>query len=210
MQTITPWFLGLGLLLCGCTTVRKGVVVGKGSRVEPSKFPPVENYWVDVRGLNRSGVKVTQRVLLFKKDWKKIGKGARIAPADYGGMGLPAASRRLAKGGTPKPGKRSPGSDSRIATVRKAPPAVAERLPPKKAAPKPPAATAADFRAVEARAGEDAAVREAKGRIHSATTPEEQSRAWEEYRGALLRKMRELAPSLEGRIRKAEAGEPAN
>ena len=50
MLAITPWCLGLALLLCGCTTVKRGVVVGKGSRVEPARFPRVENYWVDVRG----------------------------------------------------------------------------------------------------------------------------------------------------------------
>ena len=59
---------------------------------------------------------------------------------------------------------------------------------------------------MQARAGEDVNVREAKRRIHAATTPEEQSRAWEEYRSRLLRKMRELAPALSDRIDKAESG----
>ena len=205
MQTITLRFLGLGLLLSGCATVKKGVVVGKGSLVKPSKFPIIENYWVDVRGVDEDGVRVTERVLLFKKDWQRISKGARIVPADYGVMGLGEAFRKLAKRAKPKPTKRSGHSDSRIAAARKAPPAVAERLPGKTAAAKPAPATEEDFRAVEARAHEDATVREAKRKIHSATTPDEQTRAWEEYRNTLSRKIRELSPVPGERINKAGA-----
>ncbi len=210
LLAITPWFLGLGLLLGGCTTVEKGVVVGKGSRVDSSTFPRVENYWVDVRGLDGNGVKVTDRVLLFKKDWEKIGKGDRFAPADYGVMDLPATFRKLAKGGMPGSKKPTPAPDNRPAPPRKVTSTAAEPRPAKKAAPKPAAPTEADFRAVEARANEDAAVREAKRKIHSAATPEEQSRAWEEYRSKLLQKMRELAPALRERIDRAEVGGSAN
>ena len=210
MLAITPWFLGLGLLLGGCTTVKTGVVVGKGSRVDPATFPRIENYWVDVRGVDGDGAKVTDRVLLFKKDWEKIGKGDHIAPADYGVMDLPATFRKLAKGELPGSKKRAPVADTRPAPTRKAAPAIPERRPSKKAASKPAAPTEAEFRAVEARANEDATVREAKRKIHSAATPEEQSRAWEEYRSKLLQKMRELAPALRERIDRAEPGGSSN
>ena len=185
--------------------MKNGVVVGKGSRVEQSVFPPIENYWVDVRGVNESGVKVTERVLLYKRDWQKIGKGTRITPADYGVVDLPTAIRRIALGETPKPKKTSRKPDTRVATARKAPTKAAVRSPGNAEAPKPASTPEEEFREVQARAGEDVTVREAKRRIHLATTPEEQSHAWEEYRSRLLRKMRELAPALSERIDKAES-----
>ena len=205
LQTITLRILGLLFLLSGCTTVKNGVVVGKGSRVEPSLCPPIENYWVDVRGLDESGVKITERVLLYKRDWQKIWKGTRITPADYGVVDLPTAIRRFALGETPRPKETARNSDGRVATVRKGPTPIAGKSPGKVATVKSAPTPEEEFRAVEARAAEDAVVREAKRRIHSATTPEEQSRAWEEYRSTLVRKMRELGPSLSERIDKAES-----
>ena len=204
MLAIPPWLLGLGLMLGGCTTVKKGVVVGKGSRVDLARYSRVENYWVDVRGPDADGEKVTDRVLVFKKDWEKISKGDRIAPADFGALDLSATAQKLAKRGMLRWRKQRPEAQVRTAPARK-PPRIAANRPPSKKVPKKPAPTAEpDFRAVEARAHEDASVREAKRKIHAAATPEEQARAWEEYRSTLHKKMRELAPTL--RIDKVETG----
>ena len=188
-RTLTLWLPCLALLLGGCATVRNGVVVAKGSRVKPAAWPPVANYWVDVRGRGESGAKVRERVLMFKADWQKIRKGDSVALTDFGNVDLAATARKLAKKDAAKPAKPPGSTGARIAAAEKAPPKVAERLAPKKPAPKRDTALDA-----EARAHEDAAVREAKRKIHTAATPEEQTRAWEEYRSTLQRKIRELAP----------------
>lgn len=203
-RAITSCIVGLGLLLGGCTTVRRGVVVKKSSRVDLTKFPRIANYWVDVRGRNGQGVKVTDRVLLFKNDWRRISVGDVISPEDYGVIVLPIALNKLALKLGPNRARRAGVSSARTAPAEKSPPQVAERSAKMKAAPKSAKVTEAEFEAVEARAHEDGHVREAKRKVHSATTPEEQSRAWEEYRRTYYEKMRELAPALRERIDEAE------
>jgi hypothetical protein len=70
------------------------------------------------------------------------------------------------------------------------------------------AATKARFREVQLRAQEDPEVRSQKRGIHAARTEAEQQNAMKQYQRTLYLKMRELDPSLEQEIDRAEAGAP--
>ena len=99
--------------------------------------------------------------------------------------------------------KQKPASSTASAAQKKSPPKTNApgTQPPVKAEPD----SAARFRSVEARAREDAAVRELKLKIHDAKTDDEQTAAFQEYRRALYQKMRDLEPSLKDRIDEAES-----
>ncbi len=71
-----------------------------------------------------------------------------------------------------------------------------------------PKVSEAQYRAVQAKALEDPAVRAAKQKIHAATNDEEQRRAMDEYQRTLLDKMRALDSSLGPRLDKEEAEKP--
>ena len=60
------------LLLGACSSIDRGVVVGKGRRFRPGATPPIDYYWVDVRGKNSSGERVTKRIELFQRDWNRF------------------------------------------------------------------------------------------------------------------------------------------
>jgi hypothetical protein len=177
----------LSLLLGGCATIEKGVVVGKGSVVKPGPYPPIENYWVDVRGKNAEGDRVTERVLLFKPDWDKIRKGDRIAPADYGAVDLGTALRKILEGEPVRKKQLAGTTASRKRAAKKGPQPVAELAAAKRQAPR-----VQEKPAAPTEPHEEADVREAKRKVHAAKTPEEQSRAWEEYQALLARKQREV------------------
>ena len=194
----TPFLSLLGLLLLGaCSSIDRGVVVGKGHRFRPGAVPPIECYWVDVRGPNAAGERVTERLQLFQRDWERFDEGDRIAPHDYDVVGaakkISASVKKLTQAGH-KPKHKPAGSGAR------------KKSAPKTAAPRVRSAAdvEAQYRSVEARAHGDATVRELKLKIHNAKTDEEQTAAFQEHRRALFQKMRELEPSLKERIDAAE------
>lgn len=203
---ITPFICLFGLLLLGgCSSIERGVVVAKGQRQNTSVYPPIDYYWVDVRGENRGGRQVTERVQLFKPDWSDFKKGDRISPHDYDMIGVARALGFSLKGKAEAVATRTPKP-----ALRKSPPPAAAR---KAATPRPrtahesEAVRTARFRDVEARALEDTGVRESKEKIYSAKTDDEQTAAYREYRSALYRKMREMAPTLKDRIDQAESAQ---
>ena len=199
----TPFIsLPVLLLLAACSSVEHGVVVARGHRQNAAVNPPIDYYWVDVRGKNRGGSEVTERVQLFPRDWPRFKKGDRISPHDFDMIGvakaLGASLKKLAHAGvTPPPAPAPP---------RPAAPKKAARRPAAPAAPPPEteAMRTAKFRAVETRAIEDPAMRELKKQIYKAKTDEDQTAAYREYRKALFQKMRELKPALKERIDEAE------
>lgn len=90
--------------------------------------------------------------------------------------------------------------------ARKSSPKVKVKAQQPSATPAPtPEVSEAKYRQVQAQALEDADVRAAKQKIHTATNDEEQRRASEEYQRLLLNKMRELESSLKPRIDKEES-----
>ena len=202
----TPFIYLPALLLLGaCSSIERGVVVSKGHRFRPGATPPTDYYWVDVRGRNRDGKRITERIELFRRDWNRFDNGDRISPHDYDVVGaakkIRASMEKLARGGSaPKP---KPAKADRPAARRKSPPPA--NVPRAQPVPETEADRAARFRSVEARARDDAAVRTLKLKIHDAKTDDEQSAAWQEYRRALFQKMRDLEPSLKDRIDAAES-----
>ena len=210
--------LGL-LLLGGCSTIERGVVVAKGHRENGAVSPPIDYYWVDVRGKNRAGEVKKERVQLFKPDWDRYKKGDRIAPHDHDLLGVARAFgvsvKKLARmdaAPTPAPATsklKKPAKTDRLAARKKSPPLPAPAPKPVAARPRPKAESeavrVAKLRSAEARAFEDPAVRDLKKKIYGAKTDEEQSAAYREYRRGLYRKMRELEPSVKDRIDAAEA-----
>ena len=224
----TPFICLLGLLLLGaCSSIERGVVTAKGHRVDAIVSPPIDYYWVEVRGKNRAGEEKTERVQLFKKDWDRFKKGDRISPHDFDMIGATKAigvsvkkfarikDEPMPKPATPKAAKPKPATP-KIATPKpaktpkKSAPLATPELAPKPviATPKPKTETetarTARFHNAEARAHDDAAVREMKLKIHAARTNDEQAAAFQAYRRALFQKMRELEPSLKDRIDAAE------
>ena len=209
--------LGL-LLLGGCSTIERGVVVAKGHRENGAVSPPIDYYWVDVRGKNRAGEVKKERVQLFKPDWDRYKKGDRIAPHNYDLIGVARAFgrsvKKLAKAGvtpapapaTPKPKK--PGKPDRPVAEKKSPSLPAPAAKPVAPRSETEAARAARFRGAEARAVEDPAVRDLKKKIYGAKTDEEQAAAYRDYRRGLYQKMRGLEPSLKERIDAAESAAP--
>ncbi len=201
MKTIH--FISLvGLLLGACSSIERGVVVAKGHRVKPEATPPIDYYWVDVRGQNREGRRVTERLELFKPDWDRFPKGAVISPHDFEPLGV---VKRLAMSlPAPTPG---PVAASRKPASKKTPPTrgkkAKESAPTAVVAKKPN--EEARYRNAESRANDDPAIRELKLRIHNAKSDDEQAAAWQEYRRALFQKMRGLDPSLKDRIDQAES-----
>lgn len=212
----------LGLLLLGaCSSIERGVVTAKGHRVDAIVSPPIDYFWVEVRGENRAGEEKTERVQLFKPDWDRFKKGDLILPHDFDMIGAtkaigvsvkkfarikdePTPKPEIPKAATPKP------ATPKIATPK---PVKADRAktrrksaPLSTPAPKPEteSARAARFHSAEARAHDDAAVRQMKLKIHAARTDDEQAAAFQAYRRALFQKMRELEPSLKDRIDAAE------
>ena len=213
----TPFLcLSMLLFLGACSSIERGVVLEKGHRVNAAVSPPIDYYWVDVRGKNRGGEEATERVQLFKPDWDRYQKGDRISPHDYDMIGaakaLTVSVKKIAKIGakpTPAPPTPKAAKRDRPAKRKKSPPPpipaakpVATHVQPK---PESEAARAAKSRSVEGRAVEDPAVRDLKKKIYSAKTDEEQAAAYREYRRGLYQKMRELEPSLKERIDAAEA-----
>ena len=197
----TPFLSLLGLLLLGaCSSIDRGVVVSKGHRFRPGASPPIDFYWVDVRGRNQSGERVTERLLLFQRDWNRFDNGDRISPHDFDVVGaakkLKASVQKLAHVGGGRARKQT-GSDH----------GARQKSPQNANVPRGPSAPeteAARFRSVEARAHDDAGVRDLKRKIHDAKTDDEQAAAFQEYRRALFQKMREMEPSLKERIDAAE------
>ena len=207
-----------GLLLLGaCSSIERGVVVRKGHSVKSATTTPTDSYWVDVRGKNRDGKKITERVQLFKRDWELFDKGDGISPHNYDMIGaakaLRASLKKLAQGKvtpTPKPARPFVKPATKpvhpVARRKSPPPTPAPKAasPRPRPAPETEALREARFRNVEARAHGDAEVRELKLKIQNAKTNEEQAAAWQEHRRALFQKMRELEPSLKDRIDQAE------
>ena len=192
----TPLLPLLGLLLLGaCSSIDRGVVVSKGNRFRPGATPPIDSYWVDVRGRNRDGARVTERLLLFERDWNRFDIGDRISPHDFDAVGaaqkLKASVQKLTRADG-KPGRKRSGSDR--GARRKS----AQR-------PSTPETEAARFRNVEARAHDDAGMRELKRKVHAAKTDDEQVAAFQEYRRALFQRMRDLDPTLKEHIDAAES-----
>ena len=207
--------LGL-LLLGGCSTIERGVVVSKGHRENTAVSPPIDYYWVDVRGKNRAGEMKTERVQLFKPDWDRYKKGNRISPHEHDMIGaaraLGVSMKRLVRIGakpTPSPTPPKAPNRNRPAARKKSPtlPASAPRPVAPRPRPQPETETSrsAKLRGAEARAFEDPVVRDLKKKIYGAKTDEEQTAAYREYRRGLYRKMRELEPSLKERIDAAES-----
>lgn len=234
MGVKTNYFIPLLGLLClaGCSTIEQGLIVKKGHSENSVVSPPIDYYWVDVRGKNRAGKEVTERVQLFKPDWDRYKKGDRISPHNYDMIGATKAigtsvSTSVKKittlGAKPTPVPATPQTAKPRVSTQKKRPQPARAATPKTAAatPKPVAATpktaattpkpveseaakAARFRSAETRAHEDPAIRELKRNIHNARSDEEQTAAFQEHRRALFQKMRELEPSLKDRIDQAE------
>ena len=207
--------LGL-LLLGGCSSIERGVVVSKGHRENTAVSPPIDYYWVDVRGKNRAGVEKTERVQLFKPDWDRYKKGNRISPHDHDLLGvaraLGASVKQLAKAEarpTPAPAKPKPKNTGRPVARKKSPPPPVPAPSPVAPRPRPKPETetsrSAKLRSTEARAFEDPVVRDLKKKIYGAKTDEEQTAAYREYRRGLYQKMRELEPALKDRIDAAES-----
>ena len=215
----TSSFIGLlGMLLSGaCSSIERGVVVGKGHRVKPAATPPIDYYWVDVRGRNHDGERVTERLQLFKWDWDRFDEGDLISPQEFGPI---EAAKRLgnsletytrAAGDSvretilrpePRPAKREI-----VKPRRKAPPVSPRKPGGKSSGPAAPHSASVEtrYRDAEARVIEDPDVRDLKLKIHDAKSEAEQGAAFQEYRRTLYRKMRELDPSLKTRIDAAES-----
>ena len=204
------------LLLGGCSAIERGVVVAKGHRENTAVSPPIDYYWVDVRGKNRAGEMKTERVQLFKPDWDRYKKGNRISPHEHDMIGaakaLGLSMKRLARFGakpTPSPTPSKAPQRPRSAARKKSPTLPASA--PKPAAPRvrtkseTETSRSAKLRSAEARAFEDPVVRDLKKKIYGAKTDEEQATAYREYRRGLYRKMRELEPALKERIDAAES-----
>ena len=191
--------LGL-LLLAGCSSIDRGVVVGKGRRFRPGASPPIDYYWVDVRGKNSGGEKVTERIELFQRDWNRFNEGDHISPHDYDLVG---AVKKITRGkGTPTPKPAASKNRKDRPAARKKSPTPSPATENDK--PQTEAGEEARFRSVESRAHGDATVRGLKLKIHDAKTDEEQAAAFQEYRRALFQRMREMEPSLKERIDQAE------
>ena len=119
----------LGILLLGaCSSVERGVVVGKGHSLRSTPTMPTDYYWVDVRGKNADGERVTERIGLFKRDWERFHDGDAISPHDFDLIGATKSLRssldKIARiGGKPKPEPaRTKTAQSRVPASRKSPP----------------------------------------------------------------------------------------
>ena len=201
----------LGTLLVGaCSSIERGVVVGKGQGISTTPTTRTQDYWVDVRGKNRDGEGVTERLHLFKQDWNRFNEGDSISPHDFdligAGKAFRASVKKIAQTGGEPPGRTA---TPQVTQVRVEAPQISPSAKVggvgSRAVPQTEADWEARFRSVEARAQADAAVRELKLKIHNAKTNEEQAAAWQAHRRALFQKMRELDPSLKDRIDRAES-----
>jgi hypothetical protein len=209
----------LAALLAACSAVKEGRVVKKG--IDPgTKLHPEPIHWIDIRGENRQNRVVTVRMEFFAMDWKAIDKGDWIAPASFG---LPRFFQRIHAYNEEQRRESGRFSSSGLAS-RTQPKAtrskrIARRQPAESApaseaslvaASEPTAASREEkYRAVREKAIEDESVRALKKRIHTATSDDEQTRAWREYRSALRDKMHALDPSLGDLIDRAEEPSPA-
>lgn len=201
----------LGTLLFGaCSSIERGVVVRKGQGISTTPTTRTQDYWVDVRGKNKDGEAVAERLHLFKQDWNRFSEGDSISPHDFdligAGKAFRASVKRLTQTGNEPARKRT---RPKLARTRPAAP----QMPPSArvggASPRAVPSTEAEkeerFRSVEARAHADPAVRELKLQIHGAKTNDEQTAAWQAHRRALFQKMRDLDPSLKDRIDRADS-----
>lgn len=209
------------IALASCGSMKEGVVVAK-SRKAPvigTYAPPEQTFWVDVEGTDGKGRTVTRRVQLFDWEWKQLRKGDRIALEDYGTFNIsrtpekgarrkPASKKPRRKPATPK-AKATPRPAATAASPRPAStPAASPAAKPPLATPPPPKPTAAQgspspvanrqarYQEVEARALEDGSVRQARAKVHTARSNDEQARALTDFHKAKFNKMREIDGSL--------------
>lgn len=220
---ITVFFTSLvALSMVSCSVVKEGKIVQKGMTENGSPNKPFPSYWADVRGKNWQNKEVTARLEFFEVDWKKLRKGQRIVPAQYG---IPTYVKQLvnAHGKKRKDGgvavmngamaNAKPKASNRAAVAKNVPAkdlhVEASADPGESATELPPAvatgpASAAQrsaerearLRQVRDKAVEDDAVRALKKNIHNARSDEEQGHAWKQYNSALRDKMRAIDPSL--------------
>ena len=181
------------------------MVVEKGSSLVATELRPRTMYWVDVLGKNAEGMSVTERIHLFEQDWKGLKKGARIVPGDFA-MGH--MNRMLEVPPTPPAAaQKSSAKKSKSDRPRKKKSSEPKEEKKKDSTPSPKLTAGqrkARFSDVEARAIEDAGVREMKQKIHAVGTDEEQAQALRAYRKGVFDKMRALDGSIHDLIDQAE------
>jgi hypothetical protein len=105
--------LMLALFATSCSSVKEGIVYGKGERMLDSYFGTKPVYWVDVRVKDDQGKETIKRVLVFEKQWQTLKAGDAfhaIGAEDKKPKPSPAAPTPKPKSKQPKPTPAKPES----------------------------------------------------------------------------------------------------